>query len=1265
MDPKASVERVEEISRTAGIFFAECEMLREEFNAIHGTDLLTKPRPSDGADLNALAMECWKAWRAAVEAQPQSAICLSGGGIRSATFSLGVLQALAKREWLQNFDYLSTVSGGGYIGAFISAWASREGFNAMAEGLTKPVKAPPDAVNNPIGNLRAYSNYLSPVWGMSADLFTLFATYLRNLTLIWLQIIPLLCVLLMLPRVLVIAIEHSPKGYALTASLVAGGIASVLAMLSLAYMASDLRLNRFGTKPPADHFFLSCALPLVVAAMCCCWAIAGDPSSELVNLGPMGLLSFAVCIMVGLIVHLCGEKLSSLIRLVRKLEPADVGPTWPVVLYFVVSGLGTGAFVFLAAKMVATAPPSPSLYVTVCVPVALAGFWIMNTLAAGVTQRWTADGYREWWARAGGYSLAVGLGWLLISGLVIYGPELVLDFLARKLPSTASTGGVGALSAVVGLATSAFGYWSRNGGRARQMASRLGTRVLEALAAAFIALLALFLSLGIAAVITSSDVAQKADTTCSSGAKQSATAASGLADVSIHLESMAQADIHVSSRAEKSCTNEAAGETKGQQESALGRWYRHSFTTSVDHDPINALDAASHARRTWILLGVLAAVGLSASFFFGTNVFSLHGMYKNRLERAYLGASNPERRPHWFTGFDDNDNRGMTELPGGINFKPNVVPKEGQQGAAIPEKRIRLFPVINIALNLTRPSKTRLSWQQRKAASFTVTPRVAGSSTVGYVDVAGYADMPWRRRLDTDSHKEAPSGMTLARAMTISGAAASPNMGYHTSSLVAFAMTFFNARLGWWAPNPKVPAKSNQREAKREPTFSIGPVFDELTGNASEDNPWVYLSDGGHFENLGLYEMIRRRCRNILVVDAGCDPKYTYEDVENALRKIRIDFGVPIDLDIASLPRPRASREEWGTRVVTATIQYSAIDDKYADGTLTLVKPLLLGNEQVDVLRYAASRPAGGSPFPQESTADQFFSEAQFESYRALGYQTIDEGLLPEWPPRATPSFAPPDGPQFPPLPPVTARPAVPADAKVESVAAPVAASTGFLAGATRQAVLAAGLGAGAAAGIGGTAYFAGGTVQLDESDRRILSQPIKVDSVQLDPDDRQLLNRPIKVGDVPSITLDPAASAVFTQGVAITDVSIKSLNDQLTATLNKFIGEHPQGGEQEKTLIEVLKNLSGTLNKFLPQDPASGPQATIVLNETQFKELRQAILMVRTVTDLDGKPTPSPEGPPDLKSILAKLVNIERSLDTASPPHAVHANPSAQGTNR
>jgi hypothetical protein len=171
----------------------------------------------------------------------------------------------------------------------------------------------------------------------------------------------------------------------------------------------------------------------------------------------------------------------------------------------------------------------------------------------------------------------------------------------------------------------------------------------------------------------------------------------------------------------------------------------------------------------------------------------------------------------------------------------------------------------------------------------------------------------------------------------------------------------------------------------------------ELTGTTNDQCPLVYLSDGGHFENLGVYEMVLRRCRYIVVSDGGCDPKYSFEDLGNAIRKIRTDLGVPIDIEHMNMfPRTADGKYPEGRYVATANIRYSAIDQppqgkqpKDIDGTLVYIKPGLYSEDYFpkDVYNYATS----STDFPHESTADQFFSESQFESYRALGRHVINE----------------------------------------------------------------------------------------------------------------------------------------------------------------------------------------------------------------------------------------------------------------------------------
>jgi hypothetical protein len=157
-----------------------------------------------------------------------------------------------------------------------------------------------------------------------------------------------------------------------------------------------------------------------------------------------------------------------------------------------------------------------------------------------------------------------------------------------------------------------------------------------------------------------------------------------------------------------------------------------------------------------------------------------------------------------------------------------------------------------------------------------------------------------------------------------------------------------------------------------------------MFGRTSSRNPYVFLSDGGHFENLGVYEMIARRCRTIVVVDAGCDPAYTFEDLGNAIRRARIDLGVAIEFP-EGLPMTADGAGHGNPHAAIGHIRYSATDAAQHDGRLIYLKATLSGDEPVDVLNYAQAHPA----FPHEPTSNQWFAEAQFESYRVLGLHTV------------------------------------------------------------------------------------------------------------------------------------------------------------------------------------------------------------------------------------------------------------------------------------
>jgi hypothetical protein len=362
-----------------------------------------------------------------------------------------------------------------------------------------------------------------------------------------------------------------------------------------------------------------------------------------------------------------------------------------------------------------------------------------------------------------------------------------------------------------------------------------------------------------------------------------------------------------------------------------------------------------------ILLGLSGFFAVLINYAVNINLFSLHGMYRMRLMRAFLGASNVFRHPDPFTNFDPKDTPYVTDLP----------VCEG-----VP------LHVVNATLNLTGTKNT--AWKQRRAESFTFTPVQCGGWRVGYVKTACYGGT---------------RGLTLATAMSISGAAFNPNMGYQSSPVLSLLMTFFNVRLGVWLPNPRRPrpkipwgAKDEKFFRKSGPTCALQPLVEEALGNTDDDYRWIELSDGGHFENLGLYEMVMRRCRNIIVVDAGADPTCQFEDLGNAIRKIQIDFGIPIVFP-ANMGMS-AGMKRKNSYCVAASIQYHCVDAVPAglnncefDGRLIYIKAGLTGQEPADILQYAKTHPT----FPHETTGNQFFTESQFESYRHLGSYVVDK----------------------------------------------------------------------------------------------------------------------------------------------------------------------------------------------------------------------------------------------------------------------------------
>ena len=347
-----------------------------------------------------------------------------------------------------------------------------------------------------------------------------------------------------------------------------------------------------------------------------------------------------------------------------------------------------------------------------------------------------------------------------------------------------------------------------------------------------------------------------------------------------------------------------------------------------------------------LMLGAgLTFLALVISRFVPANRFSLHGMYRQRLMRTFLGASHRDRQPNAFTGFDPSDDIRIHEL-----------------------RDVRPLHVVNATLNDV--ASTDVGRHERLAHCFTFTPLHVGSPELGYRGASEYGSDGGHRG----------TGLSLAMALAVSGAAASSAMGMYSSKARSFLLTLANARLGLWFGNPN-DAVTWQRS---EPPLGVGPLMREMLGLTTERNPYVYLSDGGHFENLGLWSMVARRCGVIIVSDAGCDPTYTFTDLSNAVRRIRLDLGIPIEFKTLDLSLQGVGCTNRHAAI--GTIRYSVVDGAGApDGILLYVKATLSGDESIDVRNFAQVNRA----FPHDSTANQFFDEARFESYRELGHHSI------------------------------------------------------------------------------------------------------------------------------------------------------------------------------------------------------------------------------------------------------------------------------------
>ena len=877
-------------------------------------------------------------------------LAFSGGGIRSATFNLGFLQGLAQAKMLPKISYLSTVSGGGYIGGWLISWIKRAGEEG-GSGVRKVqdqlgnyycVRQPGDPVAEPrqVTFLREYSNYLTPRLGIfGADTWTAIAAYLRNVLLNAIILIAFLGSIIVVPWCILRTSRWVSQTFpeilhdGFRGSTIAAAIAGALLLLSICWASIQTARCSLTARPaPAsagpEYVFGLSVVPLFLSATATwvsLWLAPVNDQSWRVWYWPViGSVTYGLVHVAGVVCR---------VLTVRGAKQPGVLFSSTQAIYIPVTAFIAGAiggFLLLPLDHIVLAWRSwghgfahgltwgPALFV--------AAFLLAGTLHIGFMKLLIKPEEQEWWSRTGGFLLLLSGGWTALFALSIFVPWALMvwsGWIKTKLALAAGW----ALSTAFGVIA---GKSPRTSGKKDDGPSGLDL-VAQACPYIFIVGMLVLLSWG-----TFWLAERKLDERVRP-AQAAATAPTQNMTIAAEVKPAPSAD--QTTRAKR------------------------KFWGLVSRFPVHWM---------WLDCGLLLLGSILVAYRVDINVFSMNLLYRNRLVRCYLGASRLDtcRHPNPFTGFDPSDEFSLAAF----------VDERGYDGP---------YPIVCAALNVTHGE--RLAWQERKAESFVFTPRYCGYE-FSEMHEAAKAKQPGGYR-ETEQYayplnKEDPfhaeiGGVHLGTAISISGAAASPNMGYHTSPPLAFLMTVFNVRLGWWLANPRYKIDELALGAPEGgPPCSLLYLLKELFASTTDRSDYVYLSDGGHFENLGIYELIRRRCKYIIACDADADDGMHFGDLGNAIRKCRSDLGVEITID----PTPiRMSSPDGFAQVhgVVGAIRYPACADEgqMVSGKLLYVKPTISSTTPRDVLAYRDMHPE----FPDQPTSDQWFDESQFESYRRLG----------------------------------------------------------------------------------------------------------------------------------------------------------------------------------------------------------------------------------------------------------------------------------------
>ena len=913
---------------------------------------------------------------------------LSGGGIRSATFCLGLFGALGKLKLLKDIDYISSVSGGSYFASFYGRLFTRDVRNIddiagiLAPNETEPANAGTnDWMRKAFRWLRENGRYLSPHG--AGDLLLDLSVVLRNL--LSMQIIMGIFVLMFL----------------LAAQLIRAGVQSLArGAVWHQYYESFYRILPFRDYLWWSPYTLPALALFVLAAIPAGWAYwllsnqrAKEPGGLFFSLWPW-VVPILICVTA--IAAILSYKFH-VIQKFREIEwSVFVWSTGPALVSFMTLVLGVLVAIYAWRKSGAQVQTQGE-----------------GAKPAGEGKRNASEGPQVGQnidpSDIAGNLLSRALKVALVASLSLLGFALI-----DTLGQTAYAEGfrnwkwLVPLAGPIALATplAPFAQWvvSNLAGKARGKSVGIPIGIVAGIAAALV-----------------------------------------IIPVLILLDGLSQAVAY---------GWQWPVSPQGFIEAAGG-----GASVRIQRLPIFLVLATAT---------VLSGLASRSRRFL--NASSLHALYTARLVRAYLGASNPERH------------RGRG-LPVTDPIANDDIAQEEYWKAAGGDIYGKSAPIhlLNVTINETYDGRSELEQHDRKGLGMAIGPsgisvgvkhHVAfdqtktGREQYAKVAITPQSDIEGPRVFNYGQSK-AYGGQLLALGSWtgISGAAFTTGLGFRTSLPLSLLAGLFNVRLGYWWDSgitARAPSRATIGDRFGRLLRRLFPVQRELLNEflsrfpGTSEQYW-YLSDGGHFENMGGYELIRRRLPLIVIIDAEADANYTYEGLAGLVQKARLDFGAEIEFCDENklngkLGNDTQVRRVFGTleqlrrgtwaeepvrdpvtqhnrlslapvdserfslaHAALAEVTYCAEDGRPQEvGWLILIKPTLTGDEPTDVLRYHNQHRS----FPHETTADQWFDESQWESYRKLG-EHIGMKVFGAFPPNAFPNFncplqSAPDGAELP-----------------------------------------------------------------------------------------------------------------------------------------------------------------------------------------------------------------------------------------------------------